>query len=76
VQGKDAKVKRAQVFYDNSKNPDKHLVIVPDCDDYFRHEKNDKIYSKAPFWAFGGTELLGECEEFPSPEGGIRLVQK
>jgi len=48
----------------------RELVVIPNCDHHFRHETNDKIYSKAPFWAFGGDT------SFPNPEGGIRLVQK
>jgi hypothetical protein len=48
----------------------KELVVVRNCDHYFRHEVNDKIFSKAPLWAFAGETA------FPSPEGGVRLVRK
>ena len=46
------------------------FVVVPGCDHYFRGARNDFIYGKAPFWAFAGDTT------FPSPEGGVRLVQK
>jgi len=48
----------------------RELMFVRDCDYHFRLERNDKIYSKSPLWAFNGDS------SFPSPEGGIRLVQE
>ncbi|MFA6462134.1 MAG: hypothetical protein WCV90_07780 [Candidatus Woesearchaeota archaeon] len=45
----------------------RELVIIPDCEHFFKHK--DEVYSKAPFWAFGGDTT------FPDPEGGIKLVQ-
>lgn len=53
-----------------SAGADSTFVVVPACDHYFKGARNDLIYSKAPFWAFAGDTT------FPSPEGGIRLVQK
>ncbi|MBT3984990.1 hypothetical protein HOD38_03625 [archaeon] len=46
------------------------FALVPGCDHDFRGARNDFIYSKTPFWAFAGDST------FPSPEGGVRLVQK
>jgi len=48
----------------------KNLVMIPDCDHLFKHAANDRIYSRAPFWAFGGDST------FPDHTQGIRLVQK
>jgi hypothetical protein len=48
----------------------KEIVMIPGCEHFFRHETNDKIYSKAPFWAFA------EDLTFPDPQGGVRLVRK
>ena len=60
-----------QLFYDWATNvTKKEMKIIPDCDHHFRHEANDKIYSRAPFWAFAGDNT------FPDPTRGIRLVQK
>lgn len=71
VQGELDNVNEGKTFYDMATAASrKELVIVPNCDHYFRHEVNDRIYSKAPLWAFAGDKT------FPSPEGGIRLVRK
>jgi len=48
----------------------RNLIMIPDCDHFFKHEVNDRIYSRAPFWAFGGDTT------FPDYANGIRLVQK
>lgn len=47
----------------------KELFILPDCDHKFKGEKNGRIISQAPFYAFG----IGEKPFFPDPEGGIKL---
>lgn len=43
------------------------LVVIPNCDHQFRGERNGKIMSKCPLWAFAGDKT------FPSPESGRRL---
>jgi pimeloyl-ACP methyl ester carboxylesterase len=45
----------------------KQLVLLPDCDHQFRGERNGRIMSHAPLWAF-----LDE-EGFPDPALGIHL---
>ncbi len=57
-----------KVFYDLSIAARvRKLVVVKDCDHQFRGERNGRIMSKAPLWAFAGDNT------FPSPEGGIKL---
>ena len=57
-----------QVFYNLATGArDRQLVTIPDCDHQFRGERNGRIMSKAPLWAFAGDTT------FPSPEGGIKL---
>lgn len=41
--------------------------VVPHCGHSFRGERNGRILSKAPLWAFAGDK------SFPSPEGGVKL---
>lgn len=48
---------------------DKELFEVPGCDHQFRGEKNGRILSEAPFYAFA----KGEKPQFPDPTGGIKL---
>jgi alpha/beta superfamily hydrolase len=43
------------------------MVIIPDCDHQFRGEKNGRIMSVAPLWAFVGKK------DFPSTKGSIKL---
>ena len=43
------------------------LHVIQNCDHQFKGEKNGKILSKAPLWAFAGDPT------FPSPDGGIEL---
>lgn len=47
----------------------KELFVISDCDHQFRGEKNGRIISQAPFYAFG----IGEKPLFPNPNGGIKL---
>lgn len=47
----------------------KKLFVLPDCDHQFKGEKNGRIISQAPFYAFG----IGEKPFFPNPFGGIKL---
>ena len=47
----------------------RELFVLSDCDHQFRGEKNGRIISQAPFYAFG----IGEKPFFPDPEGGIKL---
>jgi len=71
AQGEQDHVRSGRFFYNMATHAKKReLAIVPNCDHQFRHEVNDRVYSKAPFWAIAGDT------SFPSPEGGIRLVQK
>jgi dienelactone hydrolase len=57
-----------QIFYDLATAARvRKLVIVPNCDHQFRGERNGRIMSKAPLWAFAGDN------SFPSPEGGKKL---
>jgi dienelactone hydrolase len=57
-----------QTFYDLANSAKiRKLVIVPNCDHQFRGERNGKIMSKAPLWAFAGDN------SFPSPDGGKKL---
>lgn len=57
-----------QTFYDLATAAKvRKLVIVPNCDHQFRGERNGRIMSKAPLWAFAGDN------SFPSPKGGKKL---
>jgi dienelactone hydrolase len=47
----------------------KESVIIPYCDHQFKGEKNGKVLSLAPLWAFGDNDT------FPSPEGGTILYR-
>ncbi len=59
-----------QVFYDWALDASKkELFVLPDCDHQFRGERNGRIISEAPFYAFS----LGEKPKFPDPAGGIKL---
>lgn len=59
-----------KTFYNWAQNVShKELFVLPDCDHQFRGEKNGRIISQAPFYAFG----KGEKPPFPDPEGGIKL---
>ncbi|MDO8740763.1 MAG: hypothetical protein Q7J54_04310 [Candidatus Woesearchaeota archaeon] len=53
-----------------SQSRKKELVKIPQCTHDFEGEKNSRILSKAPIWAFAGDET------FPSPEGGIIMYDK
>jgi alpha/beta superfamily hydrolase len=57
-------------FYDNAKSASKReIFVIADCDHQFRGEKNGRIISQAPFYAF--------CDDskpaFPDNNGGIKL---
>jgi len=57
-----------KIFYDLATAAKlKKLEIIPDCDHQFRGERNGRIMSKAPLWAFADDVT------FPSPNGGIKL---
>lgn len=43
-------------------------VVIPKCDHQFRGERNGRIMSAAPLWAFSDPEA-----ESPSPEKGVKL---
>lgn len=59
-----------QVLYDWAVGASKkELFVLPDCDHQFRGERNGRIISEAPFYAFS----LGEKPKFPDPVGGIKL---
>jgi pimeloyl-ACP methyl ester carboxylesterase len=45
----------------------KQLVVLPDCDHQFRGDRNGRIMSHAPLWAFADEE------GFPDPALGIAL---
>ncbi len=47
----------------------KQVVVIPDCDHYFKGKRNGMILSKAPLWAFAGDTT------FPSPQGGLELYE-
>ena len=60
--------KAGQTFYDLATAAKiRKLVVIPNCDHHFMGERNGKIMSKAPLWAFAGDTT------FPSPEGGKKL---
>lgn len=48
----------------------KELFVIEDCDHQFRMEKNGRIMSQAPFYAF-----LDEKPTFPDINGGIFLYE-
>jgi len=41
----------------NGDAKDVNFIIIPDCDHHFTGEKNGRILSRAPFWAFG-TDII------------------
>ncbi|HCW32109.1 MAG: hypothetical protein UT36_C0002G0005 [Candidatus Peregrinibacteria bacterium GW2011_GWF2_39_17] len=43
-------------------------VVIPNCDHQFRGERNGRIMSAAPLWAFSDPD-----SENPSPEKGVKL---
>lgn len=43
------------------------FIIIPDCNHHFTGEKNGRILSRAPFWAFG-TDII-----FPRIENSCKL---
>lgn len=59
-----------QYFYDLATGASsRKLFVIADCDHQFRGEKNGRIISQAPFYAFReGAKSL-----FPDPRGGIKL---
>lgn len=62
--------KAGKIFYDLATAAKvRKLVIVPNCDHQFRGERNGRIMSKAPLWAFAGDIT------FPSPKGGKKLYR-
>ncbi|MBS3054953.1 MAG: hypothetical protein J4452_00475 [Candidatus Aenigmarchaeota archaeon] len=57
-----------KIFYDLAVAAKlRKLEVVPSCDHQFRGERNGRIMSKAPLWAFANDRT------FPSPNGGIKL---
>jgi len=49
----------------------KELFEIPDCDHHFSGEKNGRIFSQAPFYAFS----VEPKPKFPDPKGGIKLYE-
>ncbi len=47
------------------------LFMIPNCDHQFRTEKNGRIMSEAPYYAFARNRF--ERPKFPDPRGGIKL---
>lgn len=66
----NVKTESGQIMYDWAKMAShRELFVLPDCDHQFRGEKNGRIISQAPFYAFG----KGKKPAFPDPRGGIKL---
>lgn len=62
--------RNGQIFYNLSTAAKvRKLEIISNCDHNFSGDKNGKIMSKAPLWAFAGDTT------FPSPEGGKALYR-
>lgn len=59
-----------KIFYDLATGArHRELFLIPECDHQFRGEKNGRIISVAPFYAFA----KGDKPRFPDPYGGIKL---
>lgn len=60
-----------QIFYDMAINAShkEEPFIIPACDHNFKGEKNGRIMSEAPFYAFA----KGDKPAFPDPTGGVKL---
>lgn len=59
-----------KTFYDMASGAqNKELFLIPECDHQFRGEKNGRIISEAPFYAFAKDDK----PRFPDPNGGIKL---
>lgn len=48
-------------------NAPRHFTLIPQCDHQFRGQKNGRILSQAPLWAFK------QLDPFPHPDAGIVL---
>ena len=58
---------REHLFHCTKNSKVRKLVEVPNCDHNFTGERNGRILSKAPLWAFANNIT------YPSPDGGIVL---
>lgn len=60
-----------KLFYDMATGAShRELHVIPNCDHQFRGEKNGRIMSEAPFYAF---REKSKKPQFPDPKGGIKL---
>lgn len=63
-------INNGKVFYDASINTSKReIIVLENCDHQFTGERNGRIFSQAPFYAFGVNNLI----VFPDYKGGIKL---